>query len=112
MCLVVWSLQDASLGATADSEALHCPHSCFAPPPALPPPAASAPVAPVEPAGLQKPCTAPLLLLLLNDHAPKPATCYLLPNKTELFWEIQKLQHPEMTGLGLGFHVQPVLYVE
>ena len=77
MCLVVWSLQDASLGATADSEALHCPHSCFAPPPALPPPAASAPVAPVEPAGLQKPCTAPLLLLLLllNDRAPMPATC-------------------------------------
>ena len=74
-CLVVWSLQDASLGATA--EALHsCSCSCFAPPPALAPPAASAPVAPVEPAGLQKPCTAPLLLLLLlNDRAPMPATC-------------------------------------
>ena len=53
-----------------------------------------------------------LLLLLFNDRAPMTATCYLLPNKTELFWEIQKLQHPEMTGLGLGFHVQPVLYVE
>ena len=56
-CLVEWSLQDASLGATAE------PHS--------------------------------LLLLLLNDRAPMAATCYL-PNKTELFLEIQKLQHPEM----------------
>ena len=55
-CLVEWSLQDASLGATAE------PHS--------------------------------LLLLLLNDRAPMAATCYL-PNKTELFLEIQKLQHPE-----------------
>ena len=44
---------------------------------------------------LQKPCTATAPPPpLLNDRAPM-ATCYL-PNKENLFTEIQKIQHPEM----------------